>query len=33
MIEIQFLPVSLMALLLIVPTLMGVLGSWTAVRD
>lgn len=33
MIEIQFLPVSLMALLLIVPTLMGVLGSWTAVKE
>ncbi len=33
MIEIQFLPVSLMALLVIVPTLMGVLGSWTAVKE
>jgi len=33
MIEIQFLPFSLMALLLIVPTLMGVLGSWTAVKE
>lgn len=33
MIEIQFLPVSIMILLLVVPTLMGVLGSWTAVRD
>lgn len=33
MIEIQFLPLSLAALLLVVPTAMGVLGSWTAVKD
>jgi cell division transport system permease protein len=33
MIEIQFLTFGLAALLLVVPTLMGVLGSWTAVRD
>ncbi len=33
MIEIRFLPLGLIILLLIVPTAMGVLGSWTAVRD
>ncbi|MCC8195181.1 MAG: permease [Deltaproteobacteria bacterium] len=33
MIEIQFLPIGLIILLLVVPTLMGVLGSWTAVKD
>jgi cell division transport system permease protein len=31
--EIQFLPIPIAALLLIVPMLMGVLGAWTAVRD
>ena len=33
MVEIQFLPVSLCILLLLVPTLMGALGSWTAVKE
>ena len=33
LIEIRFLPFELMALLLIVPTTMGILGSWTAVKD
>lgn len=33
MIEIQFLPPGLVILLLLVPTLMGVLGSWTAVKE
>lgn len=33
LIEIQFLPLGLAATLLIVPTAMGALGSWTAVRD
>ena len=33
MVEIQFLPLSLCILLLVVPTLMGILGSWTAVKD
>lgn len=33
MIEIRFLPPGLMLLLLVVPTLMGVLGSWTAVKE
>lgn len=33
MMEIQFLPVELAALLVLVPIAMGVLGSWTAVRE
>lgn len=33
MMEIQFLPVPLAVLLLVVPMLMGVIGAWTAVRE
>ncbi|CAK7001125.1 MAG: Cell division protein FtsX [Desulfovibrio sp.] len=33
MMEIQFLPFPIAALLLIVPMLMGVVGAWTAVRE
>ncbi|MDR3074133.1 MAG: permease [Deltaproteobacteria bacterium] len=31
--EIQFLPLEIAALLVLVPTAMGILGSWTAVRE